>query len=172
MTKVLPNILFIGIGVVMFWQIQTAPAGRALQPGDPGPWILPAILAALMIVMGAAEVVRHLRRDKAATLQPETAAEDKAEAVEDVGVTRLAPPPVVARIVFVVALLAYVALFQMLGFTLATIGFVFAAVVVLSELTFRNMLRAAVTAVLTSLVIGWVLAGVVGVPLPGVLLVP
>ncbi|WP_394207441.1 tripartite tricarboxylate transporter TctB family protein [Paracoccus litorisediminis] len=172
MTKVLPNVLFIGMGIMMFWQIQTAPAGRALQSGDPGPWILPSMLAALMIIIGAAEVVRHVRKGNASIGTSDAAPDDNAEAEEDTGVTQLAPPPMVVRIVFVVALLAYVTLFQTLGFTLATISFVFATVVVLAELTVRNILRAALTAMVTSLAIGWMLAGVVGVPLPGVLLVP
>lgn len=168
MTRVL-NLLFIGIGLVMIWQIMTAPAGRALQPGDPGPWALPTLLAITLICLGLAEIIRKARKKPVESGVPSP---DRQGAPMDAAVSLQAPPPVRGRIIFVVALLVYVALFQMLGFTLSTAGFVFVAVMALSENATKAIIPAVLTAVLTSLAIGWLLAGIVGVPLPGVLLVP
>lgn len=169
--NIIPNLFFIGIGGLMIWQIVTAPAGRALQPGDPGPWALPMLLGLTLVALGAAEIIRKARRRPATGAASDTA-ETVGDLPQDVGISLLAPPPVPRRIVFLVALLAYVAGFQALGFTLATAAFLFVAVIALSETGVKALLPAAMTAVLTSLAIGWLLAGVVGVPLPGVLLVP
>lgn len=170
---IVPNLFFIVVGAGMLWQILIAPPGRLPQPGDPGPWLLPTALAVLMIVLGCAELWRGMRR-KEVQLSESTLEAIKSERREQdaAGVETLAPPKWPARIVFVVALLAYVMLFARLGFTLSTFAFLLVAVTALTGPTLRGIGFAAVIGAVASLCIGWLLAGVVGVPLPGVLLLP
>ncbi len=172
---IVPNIFFIGVGVVMLWQILVAPAGRLPQPGDPGPWVLPAALAVMMIALGVLEIMRGMRRRHAArSLSVETHEAIAATQADmgDADVGTLEPPSWPARLIFVAALLGYVALFTRLGFTLSTAAFLLVAIIALTGRTLRGAIVAAIVAVVASLAIGWLLAGLVGVPLPGVLLLP
>ena len=170
---IVPNLLFIGVGGVMLWQILTAPPGRLPQPGDPGPWALPTVLAVLMIVLGCVEVLRGLRtRPLVATPNVSDADIPAPADGEGSGVTSLAPPNWPVRLIFVVALIGYVLLFTQAGFTVATFAFLAVAITTLGGMSLRRLGSAILIGAIASLSIGWLLAGIVGVPLPGVLLLP
>lgn len=169
--KHLGNLGFVALGGGMLWQIATAPQGRALQPGDPGPWALPTALALLMVVLGLVETLRSLRArplpaDRRAVL--EQAAAEHVEQRDDSGVEQIAAPGWPARAIFVAALLAYVALFTLAGFSLASFGFLLVAGLGLAGLSRRAVFTTTAVALATTLALGTLLAGVVGVPLPGV----
>ncbi len=170
--RYVPNVLFIVIGCLMIWQILSAPLGRSLQIGDPGPWFLPTVLASLLIFLGTVEFIRIYRQSK--RLSDKSSAQSKeeldAELVES-GVGTIPAPNWYARIVFALSVIAYVALYTYWGFSVSTFLFVSIAILSLSTLSPKSILVAILIALITTLFVGWLLAGVVGVPLPGVWIV-
>lgn len=170
---IIPNLFFVAVGSLMLLQIAIAPAGRQLQAGDPGPWVLPAFLAVLMILLGVIQILRDLirrRSSEALSTRSQDAITSSQADMSDAGVTMLPSPNWRARIIFSGALLGYVALFTTLGFTLSTAAFLVIGISAFTGLRARALAVAALVAIVASLCLGWLLAGVVGVSLPGVML--
>jgi len=133
------------------------------QLGDPGPRIVPFILAAGLAILGLALI---LRRPAAAS--PVSA--DAAAAVEpDAGYEFLAPPAVPVRIALALAFITYIALFERIGFSIATFAFLAVSVFLLGRWDLRGAGIALAAAAITTLAVGTFLQRVIGVPLPGVL---
>jgi hypothetical protein len=170
--KYVPNVLFIVIGCLMIWQILSAPLGRSLQIGDPGPWFLPAVLASLLIFLGGVEFIRTFRKSKQL---PDSGSSQLKEVFDEglveSGVETIPAPNWRSRIVFVLSVIGYVAVYTYWGFSVSTFLFVSISILSLSNLSPKSILAAILTALITTLFVGWLLAGVVGVPLPGVWIV-
>lgn len=157
------GLIFVVTGVAMgFDASRIAAPFRSL--GDPGPGLLPLSLGVAMAFLGLLLALRP------AALQPEAGAESAADGADTHTMTiRVAPPGMLVRSVIAAATLAYVALFPRLGFTLATLPFLLITIALLGKFEVRSLVSAAVVGTVATLLVGWVLAGLVGLPLPGVL---
>ena len=78
------------------------------------------------------------------------------------------PPALPVRIALAVALVAYVALFERLGFTPATFLLLAFGMIVLGPRTLRGALISIGLAALLTIAVGGFLTGLIGIPLPGV----
>jgi hypothetical protein len=129
-----------------------------LGQGDPGPRILPLVLGVLIAVLGAGLGLRP----------PAAVAGPRAEADEtDSAVVIPAEPPLL-RVAHAFNVVAYVALFERLGFTAATFIFLSLAIFLLGRRNLRGAALAALSAAIVTLAVGFGLKTGVGVQLPGV----
>lgn len=123
--------------------------------GDPGPTLLPNIVAVLMGVLGA---LLFIGKDDAPA----------ASTPGDHG------PPTRGGLAILfasgAAVIGYVALFKLVGFTIATWLYLFAGITILGTRSPRAMTAYALAAGAASLVLGFVLTTLLELPLPGVLL--
>lgn len=164
MARFAPGVIFAVLGLGMLWQMPAAPQANT-GAGDPGPWIFPTVLALLMIVLGLVDVLRVTRKAETGADASET---PQAEPDSDL-VDYLVPPPRWAQLGIVVLLIAYVAVFERLGYTVATMLFLAGTVFLLSRRRMRDMAVAGAVAVVATLAFGFLLYRLVGVPLPGAL---
>lgn len=157
------GLFFIVTGVAMAWDSwQIAAPFRNM--GDPGPGLLPLSLAIAMVFLGTVLILR------APHIQP--VADEHAPANPGDGGAEtilIAPPGILVRIAVAAVTLGYVALFPRLGFTMATLPFLLLATALLGKFELRSLGMAVIVATTATLLVGWVLAGLVGLPLPGVL---
>jgi hypothetical protein len=151
---------FFILGVVMTWG-STQIAFPMLGGGDPGPQVLPLALGVLIAVLGG---ILSLRRPTVSAAAVDTPLFDDADTA-----TLIPAEPPLLRVIHAANLLAYVVLFERLGFTLSTFIFLTIAIFLLGSRSVRGGLAAALVAALVSLVVGTGLKLGVGVPLPGVL---
>lgn len=157
------GLIFIVTGVAMAWDSWQIPAPFR-NMGDPGPGLLPLSLAIAMILLGTVLILR------APHIQAVTEADTPADPADGGYETILiAPPATLVRIALVAVTLGYVALFPRLGFTIATLPFLLLATALLGKFDLRSLVRAVIVSTTATLLVGWVLAGLVGLPLPGVL---
>lgn len=170
MLKFLPSFLFSGLGIVMLWQIVSAPQLRNIQIGDPGPWFFPSTLAIVLIGLG---IVLGIGEHKRSNSQVEKS--DQNETVDNISseqpsveISMLAPPSIFVRVVILLAVIGYVFLFERAGFSIATTIFLCITTVALSPKKPATIAIAITTSILATLLIGWLLADVVNVPLQGV----
>lgn len=128
--------------------------------GDPGPKLLPYFLSIGLALIGFLLVVGRSAAptSSGADAEPEAAG----------GGFMVAPPAVPVQIALAAALVAYVALFERLGFTPATFLFLAFATMVLGPRTPRGVLVGIGLAAALTAAVGGFLAGFIGVPLPGV----
>lgn len=145
------------LGVAMAWA-----ASRISYPmlgqGDPGPQVLPLALGVLIALLGAGLGLRA----------PPAVGGPRAEVEEaDTAVVIPAEPPLL-RVAHAVNVVAYVALFERLGFTAATFIFLSVAIFLLGRRTVRGAALAALSAAIVTFVVGFGLKTGVGVQLPGV----
>lgn len=119
--------------------------------GDPGASLLPRIVGALLVILGAALFLRPA---------PRTALPDEPH-------TKNRPWSVVLLVV--AAAIAYAALFGIAGFTIASVMFVFAVPLIMGGVSVRSVVLAAAVAILFTVVVGYSLYTLLGIPLPGVL---
>lgn len=146
-----------GIGLATM-QIETPFASL----GDPGPKLVPYLLSAGLGLLGLLLVLRRQKQETSSVSEPD-------EQPAGSGVETLAPPSRPVQMALAVALVAYIAFFERLGFTLATFMFLVVAMGLLAPRTPRCIaVSIGLSAVLT-LAVGGFLAGVIGIPLPGVL---
>ena len=134
------------------------------QLGDPGPRLLPTALGIGMATLGTLLAVR--RR----VIESDEEGAASAEPATEKGLDLRAPPSRIVQVALAAVLVAYVALFERLGFTLATFGFLAAAILLLGSLRPAHIAAGLALAAAATLAVGAFLAGVIGVPLPGVLL--
>lgn len=134
----------LGIGLVLY--------GRSLHAanmmGDVGPGFFPMLIGAAMTVLGA--VLAYPRR----------AAPD--DGGEPLGERRA------LAVLFVAAACGYVALFGAVGFSYATVVYLFLAMALLGRRTVGALLVYAASATLLSGALGWLLVRLLSVPLTGV----
>jgi|HigsolmetaAR204D_1030405.scaffolds.fasta_scaffold03832_5 MYXO-CTERM domain-containing protein len=130
--------------------------------GDPGPKLVPFILSAGLGLLGLLLVLRRRKRAEASVSEP------GGQSTEG-GVEMLAPPSGPVQTALAVAFVAYIAFFERLGFTLATFMFLVVAMVLLAPRTPRSIVVSVGLSAALTLAVGGFLAGVIGVPLPGVL---
>lgn len=153
-------ITLVSLGMVAEVLQIAAPFGAL---GDPGPRIVPLILAGGLAVLGLV----LLCRPKRVIVLPKGG--EGTEEAPAAGVDILPPPAPPVRIALTVAFLAYVFFFERLGFTIATFLFLSAAIVLLGRWTPRAAAVAIAVAAVTTLAVGAFLHGAIGIPLPGVL---
>jgi hypothetical protein len=146
-------------GILIGWG-STQIAAPMLGVGDPGPRLLPMTLGILIAGLGALLAIR----------QSAAPAPVDAEELDDADTATLIPAETpLLSIVHAVNLIAYVMLFERLGFTASTFIFLSIAIFLLGPRTTRGAVIAVMAAALVSLVVGTGLRLGVGVPLPGVL---
>ncbi|GHC80506.1 tripartite tricarboxylate transporter TctB family protein [Limoniibacter endophyticus] len=153
------------LGVAMAAYSMTIPAPFA-SSGDLGPAVLPQVLGGLLAVLG---LILALRRPKAELL--ETAERDQGEQEEapaDDQIIRIAAPSRTRQILLGVSFVAFIALFERLGFTLSTVLFLIAAMMLLGPFSRIHLLRASLLSISVSLAVGYVLNGLLGLTIPGV----
>src|SRR5690606_28414433 len=128
--------------------------------GDPGLKLLPYLLAAGMAVIGFLLVIRLGAAPASASsdTEPDTAGSS----------VMLDPQALTVRTALAVALVAYVALFERLGFTPATFLLLAFGMIVLGPRTLRGALISIGLAALLTIAVGGFLTGLIGIPLPGV----
>ena len=123
--------------------------------GDPGPTLLPNIVAVLMGVLGA---LLFISKDEA----PAASTSGKGEPPTRGGLAILFASGA--------AVIGYVVLFKLAGFTIATWLYLIAGITILGTRSPRAVIVYALAAGAVSLVLGFVLTTLLELPLPGVLL--
>lgn len=115
------------------------------RQGDPGPRVLPQILGVLIAILGAGLALRP----------PPAAAGPRADLEEaDTAVVIPAEPPLL-RVAHGVNVVAYVAFFERLGFSLATFVFLLLAIFLLGRRSLRGAALAALGAAIVTLAVGF-----------------
>ncbi|WP_158626040.1 tripartite tricarboxylate transporter TctB family protein [Arsenicitalea aurantiaca] len=149
---------FVVLGMAMIWSMSQLTFPN-LGPGDPGPVILPMGLGIVIAVLGA---ILALRRPAA------TVASDGPDGNLETATIVPAEPPIL-RVVHLVNLVAYAALFERLGFSVSTFLFLAVAIFLLGQRSARGAAIAIGWSLLVTFIVGTGLSTLVGVPLPGVI---
>ncbi|SFV28436.1 Tripartite tricarboxylate transporter TctB family protein [Devosia crocina] len=153
------------LGAAMAAYSTTIPAPFA-NSGDVGPAILPQVLGALLAILGLALA---FRRTKLAVTEVGTPADGEADsASSDDQVLRIAAPTRLRQILLGVSFVAYIALFDRLGFTLSSLLFLVSTMMLLGPLTLAHAVRATLLSAAVALAVGYVLNGLLGLTIPGV----
>lgn len=158
--------LFALLGAGMFYT--TLKITQAFpDSGDPGPRLLPAILALLMILLGSLLALRAPCPAGAggagqADLTQPTAPDD------NVPTQMLPPPPLARRLGIGAVFVVFLALFEPLGFSLASSLFLAITMSLMDELTPRRVVTRSLAAVVIVLLLGLLLAHVLKLPVAGV----
>lgn len=142
------GVLFIGLGAFIFaaslqWNV-------ADVMGDPGPTLMPHIVAILMASLGML-----------LTLAPQAEADGEVAGGERGGLVVLA--------IAVALAIGYAVLFTRAGFTVSTALYLFGAMLLLGHRSAKSVAIYAGFAVVSSLLLGFLFRSVLNVPLPGVL---
>lgn len=140
---------FVLLAVIMFFASEQITEQQLM--GDPGPLLLPHVVAALMAGLGV--VLAFMREGASST--------DEEERGPRGGLRALIPSAI--------AVIGYVVLFKYTGFTFATAAYLFAAIAILGDRDLKSRIIYAAVAIAISLVLGYVLTEVLELPLPGVL---
>ncbi|PYE86994.1 tripartite tricarboxylate transporter TctB family protein [Phyllobacterium leguminum] len=156
--RVIGTVLAI-LGVAMTAYSMTIPAPFA-SSGDLGPAVLPQLLGILMTILGLLLALRKPRT------QPGEATEESLPADEQV--VRIAAPSRNRQILLGVALVAFIALFDKLGFTLSAVLFLMATMALLGPFTRAHLMRAGGLSLSVALALGYILNGLLGLTIPGV----
>lgn len=166
MSRIVPAIFFVFLGGIMVWQVLTNPGTRVFSPGDPGPWAFPALVAFGLILFGLFEGLRQFNNARR-----EASADNTSDSNENPDLVMELPPVIRVRFAFGVVACLYIAFFQQVGFTISTAAFLTVSIFLLGKQTPRSTVAALLVGVTSSLLIGWLLVGLVKVSLPGVLLI-
>lgn len=154
--------VFALLGVGMFYL-----TGRITQAfpdtGDPGPRLLPTILSLLMILLGA---LLALRMSAAGAGQSSASGAAKTE--QDVPTILLPPPPMARRLGIGGAFVAFLALFEPLGFSLSSTLFLAISMSLMDALTLRRIVARSLAAMVMVVMLGLLLAHVLKLPVPGI----
>lgn len=150
----------------MLWQINQAPPIKNAQIGDPGPWLFPGTLALTLIGLGIVLAVQERRNFRIEQERPSNNVHENASQEESLPM--LAPPQLQVRIMVLLSTIAYVLMFERLGFSVSTVIFLSVTTVSLAPKNSKTIAIALTTSLLATLFIGWLLADVVNVPLQGV----
>lgn len=162
------GMLFTILGLAMAFGSQSIPVNFP-GSGDPGPRLVPIALGISMAVLGAVLTLRPTARAseeltaKVSSSADETDADNPNEQVE--------PPAVWRRIALGLLLTAYVALFNTLGFSLASVLFLAGAMILLGPLTPIEFIRKSAVALGLVLLLGWAMNFLLGLSVQGVWLV-
>lgn len=155
------------LGLAMAGYAMTISAPFA-SSGDPGPAVVPRALGVLLALLG---LLLALRRPRTATGDPD----ERAEAPPATGpvnaeaqVLRLPAPAPWRQAALGLAFVAFVALFDMLGFTLSAALFLLAGMALLGPPGPAHLTRAAALALGIALALGFILNGLLDLTLPGV----
>lgn len=119
--------------------------------GDPGAALLPKIAGALLVLLGSALFIWPV---------PQSAVPADADP---------AGRPMHVVVGTVAAAIGFVLLFAFVGFTIASAVFVFAVPLIMGARRRRDIAAAALMASLFTLLVGYSLYSLLGIPLPGVL---
>lgn len=154
------GILFALMGVGMFYTTQ-----QITQPfagtGDPGPRLLPDILSVAMVVLGAALALRKAPQASSAGLSIDAPLHE--------GPTALLPPPALPRRLGIAAsFIAFLALFEPLGFTVSATLFLAISMSLMDELTLSRVLTRSAAAAVVVLLVGLLLGRLLELPVPGI----
>lgn len=153
------------LGAAMATYSTTIPAPFA-NSGDLGPAILPQVLGALLAIFGLALA---FRRPKVEMTETGASAEGEADnASSDDQVLRIAAPSRRKQILLGISFVAFIALFDRLGFSLSSLLFLVSTMMLLGPLTLVHAVRAILLSAAVALTIGYVLNGLLGLTIPGV----
>jgi len=147
-----------GVGMVAYSMTIAAPFASS---GDPGPAVVPTVLGVLLAGLG---LLLALRKPVAEPEDPE----DHTVPREDDQVVRIAAPTRIRQILLGVSFVAFVALFDILGFSLSAILFLLASMVLLGPANPAYFARAAALSVCVVLLVGFILNGLLDLSVPGV----
>lgn len=153
------GIILASIGVAMTAYSLTIPAPFG-SSGDLGPALVPQILGILMTILGG---VLALRKPVA---EPEEVTLETIPAGEQV--LRIPAPSRNRQILLGVSLVAFIALFDKLGFTLSALLFLMASMALLGPSGRGPLVRAALLSLSVTVVLGYILNGLLGLTIPGV----
>jgi hypothetical protein len=147
------------LGVAMTAYAFTIPAPFA-SSGDLGPAVVPQILGVMLTILG---VLLALRRPvaKPAEAVPEALPEGEQ-------VLRIAAPSRNRQILLGISLVAFIGLFDTLGFTLSSLLFLMACMALLGPTGRGYLIRAGLLSLSVTLVLGYMLNGLLGLSIPGV----
>lgn len=138
------------IGAVVMWL--RPPVTDQVQNGDPGPGFFPLIVSSIIMLLGALLVLVPVGSEQELT---ETGNRETGMAI--------------TIAVFVGMTLAYALVFQRIGFTLATFGYLFLSGVLIGPRSMKSLAGALAFAAITTLVAGELFARGFSAFLPGVL---
>ncbi|MCP1199572.1 tripartite tricarboxylate transporter TctB family protein [Notoacmeibacter sp. MSK16QG-6] len=166
------SVVFAALAV--FVAIQPFLSGEPrLSPGDPGPWLLPLIYGAGLIVLSAALFLRGLRpaplgADVLQIVEEYNNADgDEAADVESPDNPADQERAMLPRLLAVAMLcIVYVWSFEHLGFYIATGVFLFLSIVALGTRGIRDIVVAIIVAAATTATVGLVLTHLLEVSLP------
>jgi len=147
------------LGVAMTAYSLTIPAPFA-SSGDLGPAILPQILGVLLTILGTMLALRKPVVDRDEAVQELLPAGDE--------VLRIAAPSRNRQILLGLSLVAFVGLFDRLGFTVSALLFLMTTMALLGPPGRAHLVRAAALSLSVTLVIGYILNGLLGLSIPGV----
>lgn len=151
------------LGAAMAAYSTTIPAPFATS-GDLGPAILPQVLGALLAILGLALAARRTRVE---VTEADAPTEGQADSADD-PVLRIAAPSRLKQIFLGVSFVAFVALFDRLGFTLSSLLFLVSIMMLLGPLTPAHAVRSTLLSTGVALAVGYVLNGLLGLTIPGV----
>ena len=149
-------------GAMLF--LSTSIASPFPDSGDPGAALVPQALGGVMVFLGAILALRSPKivvdEDRARSSKLESDTAEPSEAF---------PPPVLwRRVALLACLVVYVALFEPLGFSLASALFLGATTILLGEFTLVEITRKVAVALAVVLVVGFLLNGLLGQSVQGV----
>jgi len=163
------GMLFTMVGLAMAFGSQTVLVNFP-GTGDPGPRLVPMVLGISMAVLGAILMWRpaaFVSEDPAAKVSVSNVIEGDADNPSE----QVEPPAVWRRIALGVLLVAYIALFNLLGFSLASVMFLAVAMILLGPLTPTEIIRKTAIALALVLLLGWTINLLLGLSVQGVWLV-
>lgn len=157
--------VFFILGVSMAFASQSVPV---IFPGsgDPGPRLMPLILGMAMAICGAILALRRPSRlsaeitEMVGGAQPETDPDNPNERVD--------PPTLWRRIALGGLLVAYVALFEFLGFSLASTIFLAGSMFLLGPLTVAEAAKKLAIALVVVVLVGLAMNMLLGLSVQGV----
>lgn len=162
------GMLFTILGLAMAFGSQTI-AVNFPGSGDPGPRLVPIALGVSMAILGTVLTLRPTARASdeltarvsASSVEADT--ENPNEQVE--------APAVWRRVALGLLFVAYVALFNTLGFSLGSVLFLAGAMILLGPLTPIEIIRKSAIALGLVLLLGWAMNFLLGLSVQGVWLV-
>ena len=157
--------LFFILGVTMAFASQSV-AVTFPGSGDPGPRLMPLILGIAMALCGAVLAVR--RPASASGELAGTVDASQAEIDPDNPNERVEPPALWRQVALGVVLVAYVAAFVPLGFSLSSTLFLAGSMILLGPLTVGEMVKKLVVALVVVVLLGLAMTMLLGLSVQGV----
>lgn len=156
--------LFVILGVSMAFASQSV---AVIFPGsgDPGPRLMPLVLGVAMAVCG---FILALRQSSGLSAEVSAVVEARPESDPDDPNERVEPPAIWRRIALGLLLVAYVALFDPLGFSLASTIFLAGSMILLGPLTASEVAKKLAIALVIVILVGLAMNSLLGLSVQGV----